>query len=59
MRQRKFLSTDGEVLAEEKYNPTPRHRCFYCETPVQMWNLLPKCAHSLDGRHDWVTVITA
>lgn len=52
---RKWVTLDGEVLAEEEWNPTPMHNCFWCGDRL-ITSLTEPCYYSFDGNHDWVTI---
>ncbi len=52
---RKFVSLDGEVLAEENWVPNDKHGCFWCGDFLKSADSYP-CPFSFDGLHDWVTV---
>lgn len=54
---RKFVTLEGEVLAEEEWNPigSPENRCFWCNDHLTS-SEADICPHSFDGSHDWVTV---
>lgn len=58
---RKFLTFDGEVLEETEWAPKPTDRCFYCDIPlldpfVEYYDGTT-CWKSLDGNHDWITLV--
>lgn len=54
---RKFITLDGEVLAEEEWtlNKNPKFRCFWCDDHLMEAKDYP-CYDSFDGSHDWVTI---
>ena len=52
---RKFITQDGELLAEEEWSPTPMHDCFWCGDRL-ITSLTEPCYYSFDGNHDWVTI---
>jgi hypothetical protein len=54
---RKFVTLDGEVLAEEEWKPNahPENRCFWCNNHL-ISSETYSCSRSFDGNHDWVTV---
>ncbi len=55
---RKFLTLDGEVIEETDWYVKPMDKCFYCSVPlIETLRLNNTCASSLDGSHDWVTLV--
>lgn len=56
---RKFLTLDGDVLEESEWSPSPEDKCFYCETVFTSITTFFEsiCWDSLDGRHDWITLV--
>ncbi len=54
---RKFVTLDGEVLAEEEWtlNENPNFRCFWCDDHL-LGSEEYTCYASFDGTHDWVTL---
>lgn len=58
--RRTFVSLDGEILAEEEWEPSARGsaaRCFYCDANTAWWGFIPDCPSSLDRRHDLVELV--
>lgn len=53
---RKFISYDGEVLAEEEWEMNPNTRCFYCDKYLIGTNHTP-CNVGFLGQHDYVTLV--
>lgn len=51
---RKFLSLDGEVVAEEEWKPKPTDLCFYCDHPLILADTHP-CLFM--GPHEFVTLV--
>jgi hypothetical protein len=56
MPLRKFVTYDGEVLDELEWSVTPIHKCFYCDTPVDIWKYIPSCPMSQAHEHEFVTL---
>ena len=58
---RKFLTLDGEVLAEKEWQLKPTDNCFYCGEKLLVarpgFYDGTECWESLDGRHDWITLV--
>lgn len=57
---RKFLTFDGDVLEETEWALKPTDRCFYCGTHfvgIGMFVDGNVCYESLDGNHDWITLV--
>lgn len=56
---RKFVTTDGEVLAEDGWSPSPILKCFYCGIPTTLWNGCNQCPSqgSQSGEHELVTLV--
>lgn len=52
---RRFVTLDGEVLADEFWSPNPTHRCFWCDDHLA-YTGDSTCYDSFDGNHEWVTV---
>ncbi len=52
---RRFVTLDGEILAEEEWNLSPIHHCFWCEDRL-ITSLTEPCYFSFDGQHEWVTI---
>ena len=52
---RRFITLDGEIMAEEQWEPNPNHRCFWCDDHLKHSYREP-CYNSFDGSHDWVTI---
>jgi len=54
---RRFVTLDGEVLAEENWDITqnPKYLCFWCDDHLLGSENYP-CYNSFDGSHDWVTI---
>jgi hypothetical protein len=52
---RKFLSLDGEIVAEEEWKLQPTDRCFYCNRPLIAASTHP-CTF-FGGVHDFITLI--
>ena len=55
---RKFLTLDGDVLEHSEWAPKPKDRCFYCDISlIAIKENLEPCWESLDGNHDWITLV--
>lgn len=52
---RKFLTFEGEVLEETEWRLKPTDRCFYCSEIL--FKAHANCVDSIDGRHDWITLV--
>lgn len=57
---RKYVTLDGDVIAETEWAMTSATRCFYCETPL-IHNQYTDCKSpgNQDTRHDWITLVTS
>jgi hypothetical protein len=53
---RRFLSLEGEVMAEEHWNLKPTDRCFYCDGILLAVQDRP-CTAIFGGVHDFVTLV--
>jgi hypothetical protein len=51
---RTFVTVDGEVLGRDEWSLKPTDSCFFCEE--QLISAHKHCTHSMDGRHEWVTL---
>lgn len=54
---RKFVTMDGEILSEEEWRMKPIDRCFFCDTLLLFAG--HDCEASLDGQHDWVSLVAS
>lgn len=57
---RKFLTFDGEVLEETEWALKPTDECFYCGMSlvgITLHSSEVGCNGSLDGNHDWITLV--
>lgn len=54
---RKFLSLDGEVMAEEEWYVRPTDRCFYCDQHLMHIQGVP-CPVGFESQHDFITLVT-
>lgn len=54
---RKFLTLDGDVLEESDWGINPIDKCFYCDLPLTYTETFRSCGGSLDGGHDWITLV--
>jgi hypothetical protein len=54
---RKFLSLDGEIVAEEEWKPKPTDRCFYCDWPLLAVDTHP--CNMFGGVHEFITLVAA
>lgn len=52
---RKFLTFDGEILEETEWQLRPTDNCFYCDATLV--KAQDNCAESLDGNHDFITLV--
>lgn len=53
---RKFVSYDGEILAEEEWELMPTTQCFYCNQHLIHANHEP-CTVGFLGIHEYVTLV--
>ena len=53
---RKFITPDGEVLAEEEWDMYPNTRCFYCDQYL-IQAITQPCTIGFLGNHDYVTLV--
>lgn len=53
---RRFVSLDGEVLAEEEWEMNYNTQCFYCGNYL-MAILNQPCPDGFIGMHEYVTVV--
>lgn len=51
---RRFVTLDGEVLAEEEWAPNPTNRCFWCDQHLIFTD--GPCLGSFDKAHEFVTI---
>jgi hypothetical protein len=55
VRLRKFVTLDGEVLAEEEWEISPIVRCFYCDR--HLVKTTQSCPIGFEGYHDYITLV--
>lgn len=53
---RKWLTLDGEILEESEWDPTPLHKCFYCNAPLT-YVRNTYCPSGYLGEHDFITLV--
>lgn len=53
---RKWLSFEGEVMAEEEWHLKPTDRCFYCDG-ILLAVKNQACTAIFGGVHDFVTLV--
>ena len=52
---RRFISLEGEIMADEEWLIKPIDRCFWCDVPLILFKGTP-CPHSLGATHEFITV---
>lgn len=52
---RRFITLDGEVLAETDWALKPTDSCFYCGDTLINADTI--CYNSQDFYHDWITLV--
>lgn len=53
---RRFVTYDGEIVAEEEWNLNPTAKCFYCDTHLITSQSSP-CPVGFEQAHEFVTLI--
>lgn len=56
MALRKFVTYEGEVQEELEWPATSIHKCFYCNTEVLSWGVIPRCPASQSHEHEFITL---
>lgn len=52
---RRFITLDGDIMADEEWRLRPVDACFWCGKPLILVKETP-CSHALGATHEFVTV---
>jgi hypothetical protein len=52
---RRFITLEGEIMADEDWRLRPTDCCFWCDEPLILVKGM-ECAHPFGASHEFVTV---